>query len=277
MMAVHQERAPRLSFQRGHPSWDASCFQLIYEQDRPLWLSCIRRWYPSFNRFTDQGSRSLRHRIRTEIARLYLRHRKTLMDTSLRFQSYWDPLNGRWMQSLSEILEVKWTSFPDSIAVYVGLSPICPRNLIEYAFSIPYFVPLTEMVRICAHETTHFLYFEKLKTIDPGISKKEFDFPHHEWLLSEIVAPIVLNDPRAVQVIGKSGTGSYACKETLSAHVADLYRRRLRENASFEDFYRIVSAIEIRSEDLAPAFQSVLSQTEGVAECLIYEGTGPQS
>ena len=257
-MVMHQGRAPELSFRRGRPSWDAGCFQLVYERDRQLWMSCIRQWYPSLSSFTDQDLRSLRHRIRVETARLYFEDRKILANTSLRFQSYWDRLNGRWMQSLSEILEVKWTSLPDSIAVYVGFSPICPRNLTEHAFSIPYFVSLAEMVRICAHETAHFLYFEKLKMIEPEMSEDEFDFPYHEWLLSEIVAPIVLNDPRAVKVIGRSRTGSYVCKETLSARVADLYRRRLRENASFEDFYRIVSAMEVRPEDLTPAFQSVL-------------------
>jgi hypothetical protein len=258
-MGVSAKRqAPRLLFSRGCPSWDASCFWLLYQRDQPLWALCIRKRYPSLGDVEDGGPQEVYQRIRVEVAKLYKEHRKVLARTSHAVQSFWDTINAQWMQSLAEILETEWTPLPDVFSAYMGFSPLCPRSLVECCFAVPYFLPLKEIVRICAHETVHFLYFAKLKIINPEMSEREFSLPNRQWFLSEVIAPVILNDPRAVQVIGRSQVGSYVCSEALSANVADLYQMRLKDKLSFEDFYQRVLAIELRSEDIAPKFRAVL-------------------
>ncbi len=56
--------------------------------------------------------------------------------------------------------------------------------------------------RTIAHEISHFLYFKKFKDVSPNIKKGNYESPHKEWILSEIVTPIILNDPRMIKIIG---------------------------------------------------------------------------
>jgi len=230
---------------------------MLYEQDQLLWTSLVKR-YPSLGILNECCPEELSHRIRVETARLYREDRNVLTKTVHEIQPLWDTINDRWMLVLSEILEADWTSVPDRLIAYVGFNPVCPRNLVEHSFAVPCFLPSREIIRISAHETTHFLYFKKLRLLNPDVSEEEFNYPHREWLLSEILAPIVLNDPRSVQVIGASHINSYVCSASLSTRFAEMYRNSLTEGLDFGRFYQIASAFEIRYEDISPRFQAVL-------------------
>ena len=48
-----------------------------------------------------------------------------------------------------------------------------------------------------------FLYFEKWKSLYPKMDRRKFDTPYIEWHLSEIVAPIILNDKRIQRLLKK--------------------------------------------------------------------------
>jgi hypothetical protein len=256
-----KSRIPQVRFRRGCPSWDASTFQLIHERDRPLWDSFVKRQYPSLHKLEEDCCQKIRRGIRAGVAALYGGRRRFLRERAHEFQVVWDTVNDQWMFCLSEVLETDWNSLPDIFTAYVGFSPICPRNLADHSFAVAYFLPPQEIVRVCAHETAHFLYCRKLQHIDPRITEEEFNFPHRQWLLSEILVPVILNDPRAAQVIGESPINSYVCSKALSMRLLEAYRCRLREGLSFEGFYQLITAIELRSEDIATKFQSILHQS----------------
>ena len=171
----------------------------------------------------------------------------------------WAIINDRWMNALTEILEIDWDPLSSAFTSYVSFSPVCPRNLKDFSFAIPHFLPKREVIRVSAHEITHFLYFRKIKFIDHQIQEKEYNYPYSAWLLSEILAPIILNDPRSTQILGESEITSYVCNRSLSMHFKEMYKYRLDKELSFEEFYHFISKIELRVEDITPNFRDVLS------------------
>lgn len=233
---------------------------MLYERDQSLWTSFVKRQYPSLGKLEGCSFEELRHRICVETAKLYRQRGALLAARARELQMFWDAINDRWMLALARILEIDWAPFPGIFPAHVGLSPICPRSLIECSFSVPYFLSWKDVVRVSAHETAHFFYFGRIHCFAPGISEEELNYPHRPWLLSEILVPIILNDPRAVQVIGETPITSYVCNEALSADFAKIYGRRMTEGLSFEKFYHLVSELELRSEDIAPQFRVVLDQ-----------------
>lgn len=94
------------------------------------------------------------------------------------------------------------------------------------------------------HEICHFLYFKKWLEIFPRISKKTFEHPYLEWHLSEILAPIILNDNR-IQKLLKQKAVFYAehkkikiDEKTAPAYFTDLYDKIAKDN-NFEQFLKI--------------------------------------
>ena len=43
---------------------------------------------------------------------------------------------------------------------------------------------------------THFLYFKKFKELFPKVKETKYDYPYIEWILSEILVSVILNDSR---------------------------------------------------------------------------------
>ncbi|MGE5297601.1 MAG: hypothetical protein ACM3KM_00360 [Acidobacteriaceae bacterium] len=98
-------------------------------------------------------------------------------------------------------------------------------------------------MHIIMHETCHFLYFKKWGELYPKISKKKYEYPYVEWHLSELVAPIILNDHR-VQKILKGKTEFYPEHKRIKIngksapkYFTDLYNKFSKEN-DFEGFVR---------------------------------------
>jgi hypothetical protein len=53
------------------------------------------------------------------------------------------------------------------------------------------------------------LFFKKLKEEFPEIERKKYESPHKEWILSEVVAVIILNDKRITDVLGAHNNSYY--------------------------------------------------------------------
>jgi len=94
------------------------------------------------------------------------------------------------------------------------------------------------------HESCHFLYFEKWKQIFPKHWKKTFEAPCIEWHLSEIIAPILLNNLR-MQKILKKKVEFYKEHERIKIkkvsapqYFSGLYEECRSNQRSFADFIR---------------------------------------
>jgi hypothetical protein len=116
------------------------------------------------------------------------------------FERAWGERSDRFMQAISDLIEIDWPE-RDITAYLSAVCTINPRFLDTWSFSVYHGLPLNRMVGTAAHEITHFIYFEKWKEVFPDSDPKTFDSPHLEWHLSEIMAPIILNDPSIAPLV----------------------------------------------------------------------------
>lgn len=203
------------------------------------WSKMITDKYPGFLKIKEIKSEAERKvAIKDELVKSR-GELKEKLDKSLELiKSTWLGVERDIFKALSEITQEEWPE--KEIIGYISLNPICPRYLDSWSFSIT-FDHKTPNITI-AHEISHFLFFKKFKIIFPEIGKDKYESPHKEWILSEMVAVIILNDPRMVKIIG-SGSGFYdnhrklkVNGEFLTGIIQDLYNEFVLKQNNFSEF-----------------------------------------
>lgn len=145
---------------------------------------------------------------RKRFVAVYLRryrqqHAKRLTLTVSKFQRIWDARAKKILPLLESIIGTEFPSDRRTLHAYVSVNPICPRFLATWSFTINAYASSASLVRrIVTHEVSHFLHFKKLAELHPGIDPQTFEAPHKTWLLSELAAVAVLNDPRLLSLVG---------------------------------------------------------------------------
>jgi hypothetical protein len=99
---------------------------------------------------------------------------------------------------ISDILKIEWQK-NTSVIIIPSVCPIAARFIENNTFLAPFFYYDKMFLHIAAHEMTHFLYFQYLKQSETNIIDTEF--PSKDWLISEIVAPIVVNNKKIQDII----------------------------------------------------------------------------
>ncbi len=117
-----------------------------------------------------------------------------LTNESNRYSLLWEKYNDKYFEMLSNYLGINWPNDKVEIEASVGLIPVFPRYLDNYSFDIGVGLNDDKAIEICAHETLHFLWFEKWKSIHPETPREEFDTPYLPWQYSEMVTDSVLNN-----------------------------------------------------------------------------------
>jgi hypothetical protein len=102
-------------------------------------------------------------------------------------------------KQLAEIIETDWLGI-ENINIIPAICPVCPRFLESNSFMVTYFYNHNAILRICAHEMTHFIYFKNLKSLYP-FENIDTEYPSKDWLLSEMVAPILINSDTIQKLI----------------------------------------------------------------------------
>lgn len=126
----------------------------------------------------------------------YNKNKDKIVTEIERYNNLWEQYNDKYFRALSIYLNIKWPNDLKEITATIGFVPVFPRNLDDFSFSIGPEVNDLDLLNICAHETLHFLWFEKWKQIHPETSRHEFDSPYIVWQYSEMVTdPIINNKP----------------------------------------------------------------------------------
>ncbi len=112
----------------------------------------------------------------------------------IRYNHIWENYNDIYFQTLETYLGVRWPKNLNIIDGKVGLIPVFPRYLDHFCFSISTEVEDWKIIETCAHETLHFLWFEKWKIMHPEIPRREYDAPFLTWQYSEMVTDPILNN-----------------------------------------------------------------------------------
>jgi len=111
-----------------------------------------------------------------------------------RYNHLWEEYNDKYFNLLSSYLGVEWPSKFNVIVGRVGLIPIFPRYLDSFSFSVSTNIKDEDLIKICAHETLHFLWFEKWKRLHPETPRREYESPYITWQYSEMVTDPILNN-----------------------------------------------------------------------------------
>lgn len=120
------------------------------------------------------------------------RDKSKLSNGLINIKGDWNKISEEATDKLYEIIQIKQSEL--KIKAYISINPICPRFLDNLSFSLS---PNTKNpnLTIC-HEICHFIYFKKFSEVFPNIKKENYEFPHREWILSEIVAVLILNNKK---------------------------------------------------------------------------------
>ena len=111
-----------------------------------------------------------------------------------RYEKIWNKYNEKYFQTLANYLNINWPK--KEITAKVGLIPVFPRYLDTFSFSVSTNLTDEKITEVIAHETLHFLWFEKWHELHPETPRREYDSPYLVWQYSEMVtAPILNNSP----------------------------------------------------------------------------------
>ncbi len=156
----------------------------------------------------------------------------------------WELVENEFLQTLSNHFEIKYPAKRKTIRGYVSMVPIYPRSIEDWVFNVSYFKP-ERALEISCHEIIHFLYFAKWQELFPETKKRELDSPHLVWRLSEILAPIFLNEHPLFKTYFDKKQNTYKEFQVLRIEgkspmtfFGNIYKKHLKSKAPFEEFLK---------------------------------------
>lgn len=124
------------------------------------------------------------------------------IETSIDYYSnLWNKYNDLYFNVLNKYLNTNF--YKEEITAYVGLIPIFPRYLESFSFAFCPNLDDKKIIETIAHETCHFAWFKKFKSMYPNINESTFENPHIEWKLSEMVVDPILNSKEVQSVFNE--------------------------------------------------------------------------
>ena len=134
--------------------------------------------------------------IEAVVTKNYKKYREKIIGEASRYNNLWNEYNDKYFEMLTRFLGIEFPKEVSQIIAMVGLIPVCPRNIDDFSFSVSIDFDAAYLVNTTAHETLHFLWFEKWKSMYPETPVRYFDAPYIEWKYSEMVTdPILNNEP----------------------------------------------------------------------------------
>ncbi len=221
-------KLPRVEFNIGHLTWDTDIIERFLKTKRKELIELRNRLlkiYPDLKKIKNRDN------IRKFLLKEYKENFNEIHKKIIYFHEKWEKINNKVLKAISDVIESKWGDKKVIIA-YVSVNSICPRNLKNYTFSVYYKSNVKRFLHVCVHELVHFLYFKKLIEIYPKIDIKTFN-EGKRWKLSEILAPILMNNPKIVKIIGKSDIRSYVCDEKNKREILESIPREFKKKREF--------------------------------------------
>jgi len=211
--------------------------------DKWGWGKKVIKKHPKLkNVFSIRTKINQKKHIKNYIIKFRIENKKIIKNQTKKYFKDWKKVEKQYLTILSEILEISWPKNRKNIKAMMSINPICPRFIDDWSFSIFYKQRLQNMKETIAHEICHFLYFKKWKKVFPNAKRKTFDYPYLEWHLSEILAPVILNDSKVQRLLKKKAVfydehkKIYIGKRNLPKHFELLYRKHIKQRSNFDDF-----------------------------------------
>ncbi len=207
------------------------------------WSDVITKKYPQFLEIKKMENEDKRKQsIKKEITNIRQELGSKINEGLLLVKNNWQKVEKETLEKLFEIIQTNYLE--KEITAYISINPICPRFLDNWSFSIP--PDHKNPNKTIAHEISHFLFFKKLKEEFPEISREKYESPHKEWILSEMLAVIILCDDRIINALNIPKYYGYYPKhkelkingEFLSKLLENLYEDLVVNKKDFTEFIR---------------------------------------
>ena len=153
------------------------------------------KYFPKLENLDKNLSKEKINQIIENVVReSYEKYQNEIEKEIQRYNAIWQPYNDLYFKMLSNYLNISWPNNIDIVEGRIGLIPVFPRYLDSFSFSVSINMSDQQLIETCAHETLHFLWFEKWKTIYPETPRAEFESPYIVWQYSEMVTDPILNN-----------------------------------------------------------------------------------
>lgn len=209
------------------------------------WSAKIYKEHPELEVLLRNKTHEDFYRTIYKYANAFIRKNKNeLNKLTEEYQYEWDKIGSKYIKVLSNHFNTDYPINKKTISAYISIVPIFPRSLDEWAFNVNYKNP-EYMIPISMHEILHFLYFKKWMEVFPKTKIRELDSPHLVWKLSEILAPIIINNNKDIQKLFRHKQGQYSEfqnveieKKKIPEHFENLYMEHLRSSQPFDEFLK---------------------------------------
>lgn len=133
-------------------------------------------------------------KISAIITNYYTSNSQNIKEACKKYSAIWNKYNDTYFKKLADYLNINWPININEITCYIGMLPFFPRDIDNSTFYINPHLNEEKLTEVCAHETLHFLWFTKWKTLYPEIPKAEYESPFLAWQYSEMVTDPILNN-----------------------------------------------------------------------------------
>ena len=132
------------------------------------------------------------------VSKYYNLKKDEIYSSVSKYSILWEKYNSTYFKKMCKYLNLNNVGI-NEFEVTVGYIPVCPRDISNNSFSLNIGYDDATLLRNCAHEILHFLWFKKFKTLYPDIN---IDSPSLAWKYSEMVVDPILNSDEISSVIG---------------------------------------------------------------------------
>ena len=161
----------------------------------------VLEYFPELKGLEGKTKKEINKKIEEVVISEYKKYEQRIKDEVDRYNKIWEQYNDKYFDTLSKYLNANFREDLDVIRAYVGLIPVFPRYLDSCSFSIATGVKEEDLIATCAHETCHFMWFNKWKELYPECPRREYDSPYIPWQYSEMVVDPILNSKEIQDVI----------------------------------------------------------------------------
>lgn len=190
-------KTPKLKFRKMSLQENIELIKWAYYENDDLFNihNFTIKYFPKLENLDKNLSKEKINQIIENVVReSYEKHKNEIEKEIQRYNAIWQPYNDLYFKTLSNYLNISWPNNIDIVEGRVGLIPVFPRYLDSFSFSVSADMNDQQLIETCAHETLHFLWFEKWKTIYPQTPRAEFESPYIVWQYSEMVTDPILNN-----------------------------------------------------------------------------------